>query len=423
MDLDERAREILRQNDQGGYTLPTHGLYPYQWNWDSAFAAWGFATFDIKRAWDEIDTLLASIWDDGMVPHIIFHQQDPGYFPGPEVWGTGQTPETSGITQPPVAAITTRLIWETDPDYGASRIKPVYDRLVRWHRWWHEVRCQHGPAVIIHPWESGRDNCPDWDVGMSGVDGSHVGNYTRRDTDHIDAEMRPKKQDYDRYIALIQFGRSVGWDQRRIVNEGPFLMADPGITFILLRAHEDLIELGKAIGEDTSEIEGWAKALRHALPTLWNDELNAYDAKDMRTGQFAGVLGSGAFLAYLAGAERDALNKRLIRAWDSVKYGIPSADPETEFFDPRRYWRGPSWPVVNALIALGFRRGGYHDLEARLRKETVELITENGFFEYFDPTDGTPCGGRDFTWTAAIWLTWANADPEQFDRAALRGAA
>jgi hypothetical protein len=42
--LDKQARKILRGNDRGGYTVPTSGLYPYQWNWDSGFAAWGFST-------------------------------------------------------------------------------------------------------------------------------------------------------------------------------------------------------------------------------------------------------------------------------------------------------------------------------------------------------------------------------------------
>ena len=54
--LDAQARDILRRNDRGGYTVPTAGLYPYQWNWDSVFAAWGFATFDLPRAWQEIET-------------------------------------------------------------------------------------------------------------------------------------------------------------------------------------------------------------------------------------------------------------------------------------------------------------------------------------------------------------------------------
>jgi hypothetical protein len=233
--LDTQARAILRQNDRGGYIVPTAGLYPYQWNWDSAFAAWGFSTFDLPRAWKEMETLLAAQWDDGMVPHIIFHQSDPGYFPGPDVWATGKTPATSGISQPPVAAIISRLIWEKAPEDGHDWMVRIYPKLVKWHRWWHEIRCTMGPVAITHPWESGRDNCPDWDIGMAGVDGSGVGSYTRRDTGHVDPSMRPGKEDYDRYIAMVQFGVKVDWDPVAIVADGPFLMADPGNTFILLR--------------------------------------------------------------------------------------------------------------------------------------------------------------------------------------------
>ena len=418
MDLTERARQILRQNDKGGYTLPTHGLYPYQWNWDSAFAAWGFATFDMPRAWDEFDTLLASQWDDGMVPHIIFHQPDPSYFPGPDVWATGQSPATSGISQPPVAATMARLVWEMDKDASHDRLAAIYPKLLAWHRWWHDVRCTHGPAAIIHPWESGRDNCPDWDIGMAGVDGSNVGEYTRRDTGHVDPSMRPQKEQYDKYITMVQFGVSVGWDQERIVAEGPFLMADPGITFILLRAHEDLIILGQALGEDTAEIAKWAATLRASLSDIWNPAIGAYDAKNLRDGQFANVLGSGALLAYVADAGNPTLDDQLMRVWDAVTYGVPSADPHHDTFDTRRYWRGPSWPFLNALIAVGFREMGRHDLDARLRRETAAAIAKNGFAEYFDPHDATACGGMDFTWTAAIWLTWAGPEHDQ-----TRGAA
>ena len=406
-DLDQQARDILRKNDRGGYTLPTDGLYPYQWNWDSVFAAWGFSTFDKPRAWGELDTLMASQWDSGMVPHIIFHQPSPGYFPGPDVWDTQQTPPTSGITQPPVAAILARRMMDNDPEDGRTRLAALYPKLVKWHRWWHEVRCTHGPAAIVHPWESGRDNCPDWDIGMANVDGSQVGPYTRRDTGHVNPEMRPTKEDYDRYIAIVEFGRSTGWDDATIVADGPFLMADPGITFILLRAHEDLAAIGRELGEDVSEIEGWAISLRTALPLIWNDDLGAYDARDLRTSKFANILGSGAFLAYLADAGNVRLDAQLMRAWDAVKYGIPSADPQAAIFNPRKYWRGPTWPVVNALLAIGLKDAGRDDLVDRLRSETAELIKQHGFFEYFDPVDATPCGGDNFTWTAAIWLTFA----------------
>ena len=48
-ELDKVARTVLQENDRGGYTVPTDALYPYQWNWDSAFAALGFSEFCQRR--------------------------------------------------------------------------------------------------------------------------------------------------------------------------------------------------------------------------------------------------------------------------------------------------------------------------------------------------------------------------------------
>ncbi|SHH35949.1 hypothetical protein SAMN05444003_2885 [Cognatiyoonia sediminum] len=405
--LDNLARAILQGNDKGAYTIPTSGLYPYQWNWDSVLAAWGFATFDIDRAWTELETLFQSQWASGMVPHIIFHEDDPGYFPGPQVWGTGQTPPTSGISQPPVAATIAAKVWGMDPDAGRERIAKLFPKMLAWHRWYHEVRCMHGPATITHPWESGRDNCPDWDIGMAGVDGSKVAPYERRDTGHVDPEMRPKKEEYDKYVAILEFGRDVGWDDRKIMEEGPFLMADPAMTFILLRADKDLLAMAEKLGEDTAEIQGWIDDLTAAVPSLWNDDLGSYDASDIRSGAWANNISSGAFLYTYAGIDNPAMDKRTLDAWDAVTYGIPSADPKAERFDPQRYWRGPSWPFMNGLIAIGLQDAGRDLLAERLRRETAELIRKGGFYEYFDPTNGSPCGGSDFTWTAAVWLAWA----------------
>jgi len=114
--LDERAREILVRNDRGGYTVPNGRVYPFQWNWDSAFVSLGFAAMDLDRAWRELETLFAGQWPDGLLPHIIFWQDDAGYFPGPAVWATGRIPPTSGITQPPIAASAVLALWKAgDP--------------------------------------------------------------------------------------------------------------------------------------------------------------------------------------------------------------------------------------------------------------------------------------------------------------------
>jgi alpha,alpha-trehalase len=147
-ELDRQAVDILRRNDRGHYTIPTGGLYPYQWNWDSAFVALGLATFDIDRAWIELESLLGDQWADGMVPHIIFRRVDPSYFPGPDQWGTSNYPPTSGITQPPVAATIARQLYDSGPSSGRERAKELIIRLDRWHDWFASARDPDGRGLV-----------------------------------------------------------------------------------------------------------------------------------------------------------------------------------------------------------------------------------------------------------------------------------
>lgn len=408
--LDEQARAILRTNDRGGYTVPTAGLYPYQWNWDSAFAAWGFAQFDIDRAWREVETLFSGQWPNGMVPHILFHKPDPGYFPGPDVWGTnGRGPiPSSGISQPPVAATFIRAIWEKNRDGGKDRARALYPRLVEWHRWFVRWRTQTGAVFITHPWEAGRDNAADWDGAMAAIDPRGVGDYTRRDTAHVDAAMRPTKYDYDRYIWLVQQGRRLGWDEAAMSIDPKFRVADPTMTFILMRANRDLSAMGKALGFDTGEVDDWTAMLETGAETLWNPGTQAYDALDLLTGQFAGCVSNASFLCWYGGLADTRMAAQIPRVWDAVAYPVPSLDPASERFDGKRYWRGPTWGILNALVGMGLTDQGAVEEGERLRRATAELIGRHGFAEYFDPRDGAPAGGGTFTWTAAVWLAWAS---------------
>ncbi|MEM8788778.1 MAG: hypothetical protein AAGE76_11000 [Pseudomonadota bacterium] len=410
MDWDARAREILRENDRGGYTVPTAGLYPYQWNWDSVFAALGFAAFDAPRAWEEIETLFAAQWPDGMVPHIVFRVDEPSYFPGPSVWGAEQGAwPSSGISQPPVAATAIRAMADSAPERAAALVP----KLETWHRWWHRARDPQGLGVIgiVHPWESGRDNLPDWDAPGAAIDVSGVGDYTRRDTALVDADMRPKKADYDRYLALVQYGRERGWDQEAIAREGPFLVADVGITCILLRAERDLLALTERFGGDAAAVAARIAQMEAGLERLWSADAGGYCSLDMRTGRLAKVATAAAFLAFYAGVTtRRAGLLRLLEGFaEGAEYLVPSYDPRARMFDHVRYWRGPVWAVVNYMIGRGLAECGETAWAERVRRDTARLIRGAGFAEYFSPVDGQDCGGGTFSWTAAVWLAWGLA--------------
>ncbi len=406
--LDTKARDILLGNDMGTYTVPTAGLYPYQWNWDSAFAALGFSTFDLERAWVELETLFSGQWANGMVPHIIFHRKSAGYFPGPDEWGTTHSPPTSGISQPPVVATVMRKIFEKDPEGGHARLKKLFPKLLAWHRWFFNNRNEDGMIVVNHPWESGRDNAPEWDEAMRNIDISNVGNYQRNDLGHVDPHMRPQKSDYDRFMAIVYAGRECSWNEAELAANGPFRVADPGMTFILLRANRDLRAMGEILGEDLTEISHWIKVIEEGAKKLWNPEIKAYDALNIRTGNFAHSLSSAAFLCWYGGIN----DTRMLAIFDKVSsaspFAMPSHDPDSDRFEPFRYWRGPVWGVINTLLAMGMRDMGLNNQAERLRNDTATLIARSGFAEYYNPEDGSPAGGMDFTWTAAIWLAWAS---------------
>ena len=61
----QEALQILKDNDRGEFSVPTHGLYPVQFNWDSAFAALGYRLFAPQRALREVELLLEGQWVDG----------------------------------------------------------------------------------------------------------------------------------------------------------------------------------------------------------------------------------------------------------------------------------------------------------------------------------------------------------------------
>jgi glycogen debranching enzyme len=414
-DLDKQARDILIRNDRGGYTVPTHGLYPYQWNWDSAFVALGFAEFDRDRAWQEIETLVSGQWHDGMIPHIIFHKDDPGYFPGPSVWATGKSPATSGITQPPVLATIVRKLWEDEgADSSHPRMRRLYSACLKSHRWFHEFRDPKGNGLVMvtHNWETGRDNSSEWDDALARVDTSNVGSYQRRDTGHVDAAMRPTQTEYDRYVAILQFGRNCGWNHREIADNGPFRMIDVGMSMELLRANRDLLVMARAIDDHVaiSELEARIALSEAGVDWLWNEDAGAYCSRDVITEESSGLVTNASFLAFYAGVGSRDQRARMIDALEritgSATYLVPSLEAGSRAYDHKRYWRGPIWLVVSYMVAQGLLEAGHGKWAERIRRDSASLIEKSGFYESFSPEDGSGSGGPDFSWTAAMWLAW-----------------
>lgn len=420
VDRDAEARAILRANDRGGYTVPSPRLYPFQWNWDSPLTAIGWATFDLERAWREFETLATGQWADGMIPHIVFHADSDGYYPGPSAWGTNHTPRTSGISQPPVAATCLRHVVDGAPDRDAAltRARPLIEKLAAWHRWWHETRDPTGSGLVacLHPWETGRDNSVEWDRSLAAVAPRVDVSALRKDILHADPAERPTHDYYNRVMTIVEDGKAVGWDGAAFFARSPLRVCDLGIQSLLLRADEDLAALADAAGLPAiaSQLRTWRMRSLIAMARLWNPVTGAFHSLDMLTDRLTESVSVAAFLPLYAGVATHAQAETLAATWrqamTTCRFAAPSTMPAVAGFDAKRYWRGPVWPFMNRLVADGFARYGFVDIAERLRCDTRDLIVAGGFREYFDPLTGAGLGGQGFSWTAAAWLVWAGRD-------------
>jgi glycogen debranching enzyme len=413
----DQAVATIRENDRGTYTVPTKGLYPFQWNWDSCFTALGIAHFDEPRAWTEIETLFDHQWDDGMVPHIVFHVYDDGYFPGPDVWRTNRKVKTSGITQPAVAGFAVKRLFERSKNSAdaVARVRPLLKKIDRWHDWFYRTRDPQGEGLvaIIHPWESGRDNSIDWDEAFERVPTDGIDPYVRRDTQHADPAHRPTKEQYDRYLWLVQLFRSLDWDNTKLHDASPFQIIDPGFNAILIRSCDDLADLAESLGEHEIVRANRERARkgRDAMASLWSDRHGQYLCKDRTTGTLIDSASIGGLLPVFAGVAPEraqAVAQTITREGERVAFIVPSHSVDDPRFDAKRYWRGPVWLVVNYMIADGLRSAGQVEVADAIIGSGLELIARSGFAEYYDPLDGEPLGGKTFTWTAAMVLEFLN---------------
>ncbi|WP_087002424.1 MGH1-like glycoside hydrolase domain-containing protein [Rhizobium sullae] len=417
----DEAKAILAANDRGGYTVPTDRLYPFQWNWDSAFVAMGFAAYDIDRAYRELERLAEGQWADGMIPHIVFHQPSDSYFPGPDVWRTDHVIPTSGITQPPVFAMALRQIYETAVATGSvaeERTLALYETALKWHRWWYRARDPEGTGLValLHPWESGSDNSPAWDIALARVPTVTQTVVVRKDTGHVDPAMRPRDEDYNRFIHLLDTYADCGWDPARQWQRAEFKIADVQTSAILLKAGEDLQYLAGVLGrgDEGDEIAALNERTRQALKAQWRPHFSRFVSRDLLASQDVAAATQAGFIPLLAldldEATAEAAGAEMRKWCSGMQVAFPTTEPGSASFEAKRYWRGPAWAIINWLLIKGLHRNGQAGFAEELRRSTISAIEKEGFAEYFDPKTGEGCGGLGFSWTAAAYIALERAD-------------
>ena len=373
-------REGVRGTDGArfAYTRPSPSRYPFQWYWDSCFAAIVWRRFDRARARAELESLLCAAREDGFIGHTIFwdtplnRRQRLTYNVG--------SPDASmtSTIQPPL------LAWAWSVVVGDPAAVPA---IARHHDWLAHNRDLEGDGLIwiIQPDESGLDASPQFDaiwgaqaVGLPG------------------------------FPLLIRQNRRRGFDLGRVVRDGRpaccevatnvlyalslLALGRPSLTgTIVERMYDERAGLFRPLARPaprTQPAVTWAALSPLALPDL------------------PGEIATRLIEEHLLDAER---------FWLPVP--PPSVDARERSFSRRestlgirRYWRGPTWINSAWLLWMGLERMGYREHADTMRDRIAAAVLREGLREYYDPFDGRGMGARAFAWSA-LAMEMVEPDP------------
>jgi hypothetical protein len=384
--LAERIRPTLERNWAEGerngvgyaYTRPSPSRYPWQWYWDSCFAAISWRRFEPERSRAELESLLGASRDDGFVGHTIFWERPVSLIRSAYYNVAARSAAMTATIQPPL------LAWAWRIAVGNPAGEP---RIRLHHGWLAEHRDLEGDGLlwIVQPDESGLDDSPKFDPVWGRRAHARLG-----------------------FPWLIRRNRRRGWDARAIRDEG-----GPVLCEVVTNVLWGLARL--AAGEPSI-----TPAL---VDRLWDDEHGLFLDEAQPGGQRP-LVETCAALAPLALPDLpEPIGRRLVEQHllDPTRFWLPVPPPSVAAAEPtfvpgptrgllRRYWRGPTWMNSAWLAWLGLRRLGYEEPARRMAGALTDAVSREGLREYYDPRTGAGLGATDFAWTSLV-MEMADPDP------------
>ena len=372
------AEAVLRQNWTEGvrgqvpfaYTQPSPGRYPWQWYWDSCFAAIVWRRFEPARARAELESLLAAQRPDGFIGHTIFWHRPVTLDRLPFYNVASRSAPQTATIQPPLLAWAWRLA------VGDPREEPRIGRQLDWLR---ENRDLEGDGLlwIVQPDESGLDASPKFEEVWG-----------RRAVGRIGFPL------------LVHRNRRLGWDARRIRDAGGPVLCEALVNTLWSLSLQAL---------------GRPSATPALVERLWDERRGLFLDEAQPGGTRPQTL-TWASLAPLALPDLpEEIGRRLVEehllnprefltpvAPPSVAIGARGYEPGGSHGPIRRYWRGPTWVNSAWLVWIGLRRLGYESEAERLACGVIGAVGREGLREYYDPRDGRGLGARDFAWSALV---------------------
>jgi hypothetical protein len=372
------AERVLRQNWREGerdgvryrYTQPSPGRYPWQWFWDSCFAAIVWRRLDRERARAELESLLAAQRPDGFIGHTIFWEGRLA-LPRLAFYNVARPDSFQTATiQPPL------LAWAWRIAVGDPAEEP---RIAAQIDWLAANRDLEGDGLlwILQPDESGLDASPKFEPVWGRRCNGRIG-----------------------FPLLVRRNRRLGFDARRLRQRGHPLLCE---TLVNTMWSLSLQALGRP------------SATPALVERLWDERRGLFVDEAQPGGIRPGPVTWTAFAPLALPDLPERIGRRLVEEHllNEREFRTPVAPPSVAVDEPsyeagdgrgpvRRYWRGPTWVNSAWLAWLGLRRLDYEDAARQLADGLIATVAREGLREYYDPYTGRGMGAVDFAWSALV---------------------
>jgi hypothetical protein len=364
------------------YTRPSPGRYPWQWFWDSCFAAIVWRRFDPARSRAELESLLAAQRRDGFIGHTIFWDRPVSLTRLPFYNVRSRSALQTETIQPPL------LAWAWRIAVGNPAEEPRIRGQIEWLAANRDLEGD-GLLWILQPDESGLDASPKFDPVWGMRTNGRIG-----------------------FPLLVHRNRRLGFDARQVRARG-----GPVLCEVLVNTMWSL----------SLQALGRPSATPALVERLWDEDRGAFLDEAQPGGARPPVLTWSALAPLALPDLPEEIGRRMVEehllnprefltpvAPPSVSASEPSYEPGGGRGPIRRYWRGPTWVNSAWMVWIGLQRLGYEDAARELSAGLLGAVAREGLREYYDPRDGAGLGARDFAWSALI-AELADPPPEARD--------
>ncbi len=383
---------------------PWEVKYPHQWFWDSCAQAIVLAHLDLDLARKEIESLLYAQRDDGFIPHKIWNPEKMDWFDRILQWlypsGCG-----SPYLQPPALAEAVEQIYKESKD--PSFVREVLPQLEKYYLYIERtrVRTDDGLPEIIISYESGKDRSPEYDV--------------------VYGESNAKPTWRGPMAKLTFHYWRLGWEIDKIFASERFRVKDLLFCSIYARNLSALSRLYTITGnKKKSQIfaQKARKVEEAILSKMWDEDSGLFYSLDAREGKDRKIKIStvSSFMPLILDNISEAQVERLVNDhlldpeefW--TRYPIPANPLNSKEGKPSEHivWRGrqtwlfTNWYIIKGLHKQALRFPGqrqkYTEIAAELTLRTYDLVSREGFREYYDAQTGEGEGAYNFGPSALI---------------------